>query len=85
MILMPIYRYNTAGIQICDSPDEKLSVPCNGFLYITILVSLVWVASCCTSFAFNKNDYSKEFGYSTRAVPEGDMDSGASDGGASPP
>ena len=34
------------------------------------LVSLVWIASCCTSFAFNKNDYSKEFGYSTRAVQE---------------
>lgn len=33
---------------------------------MTILVSLVWVASCCTSFAFNKNDYSKEFGYDTR-------------------
>ena len=53
---------------------------------ITILVSLVWVASCCTSFAFNKNDYSKEFGYSTRAVAENDdRDSGASDGAASPP
>ena len=64
MILMPIYRYNTAGLQICDA--GKLEVPCNAFIYITIIVALVWVASCCTSFAFNKNDYSKEFGYSTR-------------------
>merc|ERR1712060_577115 len=64
MILMPIYRYNTAGIQICD--NDQLESPCHWFLSLTILVSLVWVASCCTSFAFNKNDYSKEFGYSTR-------------------
>ena len=68
MILMPIYRFNTAGIQICD--QDLLEVPCNGFVGVTVLVSLVWVASCCTSFAFNKNDYSKEFGYSTRAVQE---------------
>ena len=73
---MPIYRYNTAGIQICNDVEfeDKLVMPCNAFLYVTILVSLVWVASCCTSFAFNKNDYSKEFGYSTRAVHE-DQDS----------
>ena len=74
MILMPIYRYNTAGLQICDdetdSGKDKLEVPCNAFIYITVLVSLVWVASCCTSFAFNKNDYSKEFGYSTRGVAD---------------
>ena len=71
MILMPIYRYNTAGIQICDQDDpELLASPCKWFLSLTILVSLVWVASCCTSFAFNKNDYSKEFGYSTRAVQD---------------
>ena len=81
MILMPIYRYNTAGIQICEK--DVLDTPCNAFVYITVLVSLVWVASCCTSFAFNKNDYSKEFGYSTRAVAE-EHDS-ASDMTGSPP
>ena len=81
MILMPIYRYNTAGIQICEK--EVLETPCNAFVYITVLVSIVWVASCCTSFAFNKNDYSKEFGYSTRAVAE-ELDS-ASDNATSPP
>mmetsp|Transcript_14865 Transcript_14865/g.18636 ORF Transcript_14865/g.18636 Transcript_14865/m.18636 type:complete len:215 (+) Transcript_14865:88-732(+) len=73
MILMPIYRYNTAGLQVCEDENDKgerLEVPCNAFVYITILVSLVWIASCCTSFAFNKNDYSKEFGYSTRGVAD---------------
>ena len=74
MILMPIYRYNTAGIQICDGEGEKLEMPCNAFPYLIIVVSLVWVASCCTSFAFNKNDYSKEFGYSTRASHDDDQD-----------
>ena len=67
MILMPIYRYNTAGIQICDE-KELLQTPCNAFVFLFVLVTIVWIASCCTSFAFNKNDYSKEFGYSTRAV-----------------
>ena len=80
MILMPIYRYNTAGLQICDDENDsginKLEVPCNAFIYITVLVSLVWVASCCTSFAFNKNDYSKEFGYSTRGVADQNGDGG---------
>ena len=70
---MPIYRYNTAGIQICDDEDlegnkVKLQVPCNSFRWVIAIVVIVWVASCCTSFAFNKNDYSKEFGYSTRGV-----------------
>ena len=55
-------------------------MPCNAFPYVIVLVVVVWIASCCTSFAFNKNDYSKEFGYSTRAVQE-DQDS---DNGTSP-
>ena len=83
MILMPIYRYNTAGLQICDpekEPGVVLQMPCNAFPYVIVLVVVVWIASCCTSFAFNKNDYSKEFGYSTRAVQE-DQDS---DNAASP-
>ena len=66
MILMPIYRYNTAGIQICK--EDKLNMPCKALLPVIIIVLIVWVASCCTSFAFNKNDYSKEFGYTTRAM-----------------
>ena len=85
MILMPIYRYNTAGIQICDDDTDKLTMPCNSFLPVICIVIVVWVASCCTSFAFNKNDYSKEFGYSTRAVQENvDNVDEASDNDASP-
>ena len=70
LIIMPIYRYNTAGLAcaekssenqnpILESQGEKIS-------NMLILVAIVWVLSCCTSFAFNKNDFKREFGYLTQ-------------------
>ena len=41
-----------------------------------ILVAIVWVLSCCTSFAFNKNDFKREFGYLTQGRNAGDASGG---------
>ena len=41
-----------------------------------IVVAIVWVLSCCTSFAFNKNDFKREFGYLTQGRNVGDAGAG---------
>ena len=75
LIIMPIYRYNTAGLACAEwteTSDGKhigteplLYNEGKKISYLLIVVIIVWVLSCCTSFAFNKNDFKREFGYLT--------------------
>ena len=70
LIIMPIYRYNTAGLACAEknetNPDPLLLHEGNAISNLLIVVIIVWVLSCCTSFAFNKNDFKREFGYLTQ-------------------
>ena len=69
LIIMPIYRYNTAGLACAEktdaTPEPLLYNEGKKISYLLIVVIIVWVLSCCTSFAFNKNDFKREFGYLT--------------------
>ena len=70
LIIMPIYRYNTAGLRCAEksdtNPDPMLYNEGRAISQLLIVVIIVWVLSCCTSFAFNKNDFKREFGYLTQ-------------------
>ena len=70
LIIMPIYRYNTAGLACAekspDNPDPILYEQGVKISNMLVVVAIVWVLSCCTSFAFNKNDFKREFGYLTQ-------------------
>ena len=70
LIIMPIYRYNTAGLACAEESDSNpnpiLLTEGTKISHMLILVAIVWVLSCCTSFAFNKNDFKREFGYLTQ-------------------
>ena len=80
LIIMPIYRYNTAGLACAevtpDNPDPILVNEGEKISNMLILVAIVWVLSCCTSFAFNKNDFKREFGYLTQGRTAGDASGG---------
>ena len=82
LIIMPIYRYNTAGLRCAsatdDNPNPILLEPGNKISNMLIVVAIVWVLSCCTSFAFNKNDFKREFGYLTQGRNIGDASAGQS-------
>ena len=80
LIIMPIYRYNTAGLACAsptdDNPNPILVDEGAKISNMLILVAIVWVLSCCTSFAFNKNDFKREFGYLTQGRTVGDASGG---------
>ena len=65
LIIMPIYRNNAAG-RACAGPGKPLEAE-GGFIQVMFtIVTIVWVFSCCTAFAFNKNDFKREFKYITQ-------------------
>ena len=82
LIIMPIYRYNTAGLACAepsDNPNAPIPILEKSGAHISnmlIVVAIVWVLSCCTSFAFNKNDFKREFGYLTQGRNVGDGSAG---------
>ena len=81
LIIMPIYRFNTAGLACADPSDDPNVHPIllKSGAHISnmlVVVAIVWVLSCCTSFAFNKNDFKREFGYLTQGRNVGDGSAG---------
>ena len=64
LIIIPIFRNNAAG-RACAGPGKPLEAE-GGFIQLMFVnVTIVWFFSCCTAFAFNKNDFKREFTYET--------------------